>query len=119
MGHLSTGPKESHADAIKIMLDSIENESATLYCDVSWMDFGTGNMEDVIELIEALKSTSKGDYTSRILWASDAPIGEFNQTNELYRKNLDNFKVKIGSYFQDDNLLNSLLYFNTRDLYGL
>ncbi len=119
LGHLSTGPKESHEEAIKIMLDSIENESATLYCDVSWMDFGTGNMEDVIELIEALKSTSKGDYTSRILWASDAPIGEFNQTNELYRKNLDNFKVKIGSYFQDDNLLNSLLYFNTRDLYGL
>ena len=119
LGHLSTGPKESHEEAVKIMLDSIENESATLYCDVSWMDFGTGNMEDVIELIEALKNTSKGDYTSRILWASDAPVGDFNQTNELYRKNLDNFKVKIGSYFEDDNLLNSILYFNTRDLYGL
>lgn len=119
LGHLSTGPKESHEEAVKIMLDSIENESATLYCDVSWMDFGTGNMEDVIELIEALKNTTKGDYTSRILWASDAPVGDFNQTNELYRKNLDNFKVKIGSYFEDDNLLNSILYFNTRDLYGL
>ena len=119
LGHLSTGPKDSHLEAIKILLHSIETESATLYCDVSWMDFGTGNMEDVIILIEALKSTSKGDFTSRILWASDAPVGEFNQTNELYRKNLDNFKVKIGSHFEDENLVNNILYYNVRDLYGL
>ena len=101
------------------MLDSIETESATLYCDVSWMDFGTGNMEDIIELIEALKNTSKGDFTNRILWASDAPVGEFNQSKELYRKNLDNFKVKIYSYYQDDNIINKLLYLNARDLYEL
>ena len=119
LGHLSTGPKESHIEAMKIMLDSIENESATLYCDTSWIDFGTGDMTDVIVLIEALKNTSKGDFTNRILWGSDAPVGEFNHTNELYRKNLDNFKVKIGSYFQDENLVNRLLYFNARDLYGL
>ena len=119
LGHLSTGQKDSHIEAIKIMIDSIENESATLYCDTSWIDFGTGDMTDVIVLIEALRNTSKGDFTNRILWASDAPVGEFNQTNELYRKNLDNFKVKIGSYFQDEKLVNRLLYFNARDLYGL
>ena len=119
LGHLSTGPKPSHEAAIDIMIDSIENNSAKLYCDVSWMDFGTGNLEDVILLIEKLKNTSKGDYTNRILWASDAPIGEFNQTNELYRKNLDNFKVKIDSHFKDEILLKKLLYFNVRDLYEL
>lgn len=119
LGHLSTGPKPSHEAAIEIMLDSIESESATLYADVSWMDFGTGNLEDVIEFIEALKNTSKGDFTHRIMWASDVPIGEFNQSNELYRKNLDNFKVKISSYFQDEELLKKLLYFNVRDLYKL
>ena len=119
LGHLSTGQKESHIEAIKIMLDSIENERATLYCDTSWIDFGTGNLEDVIMLIEALRNTSKGDYTHRILWASDVPIGEFNQTKELYRKNLDNFKVKISSYFQDENLVKNLMYFNIRELYEL
>ena len=119
LGHLSTGPKISHVAAIDIMLDSIESESATLYCDTSWIDFGTGNLEDVIILIEKLKMTSKGDYTNRILWASDVPVGEFNQSNELYRKNLDNFKVKIESYFDDYELVNRLLYFNARDLYGL
>ncbi len=119
LGHLSTGPKESHIEAIKIMLESIENEDATLYCDTSWIDLETGDLEDVIMLIESLKNTSKGDYTNRILWASDAPIGGFNQSNELYRKNLDNFKVKINSYFDDEQLVNKLLYFNARDLYGL
>lgn len=119
LGHLSTGQRDSHIEAIKIMLDSIENETSTLYCDVSWIDFGTGDLTDVIMLIELLKNTSKGDYTNRILWATDAPVGEFNHTNELYRKNLDNFKVKISSHFQDENLVNNLLYFNARDLYGL
>ena len=119
LGHLSTGQKDSHEAAIEILLDSIETESATLYCDTSWIDFGTGNLEDVILLIEKLKNTSKGDFTHRILWGSDAPVGEFNQTNELYRKNLDNFKVKISSYFDDEQLVKNLLYFNVRDLYGL
>lgn len=119
LGHLSTGPKDSHIEAIKIMLHSIETDSATLYCDTSGMDFGTGNMEDVIMLIDALKNTSKGDFTNRILWASDVPVGEFYQSNELYRKNLDNFRVKISSYFNDDILINNLLYFNTKNLYDL
>lgn len=119
LGHLSTGQRDSHEAAIEIMLDSIETESATLYCDTSWIDFGTGDLEDVFLLIEKLKTTSKGDFSHRILWASDAFVGDFNQTNELYRKNLDNFKVKLGSHFEDDELVNNLLYFNARDLYGL
>ena len=119
LGHLSTGPQDSHEAAINIMLESIEEENATLYCDTSWIDFGTGNLEDVFTLIEKLQNTTKGDYTNRILWASDAPIGDFNHSNESYRKNLDNFKVKILSRFQDEKLLNNLLYFNARDLYGL
>lgn len=119
LGHLSTGPVQSHEQAVEIMLNSIENESATLYCDVSWMSFGTENVDDIIYLIEKLQNTPKGDYTNRILWATDVPVGEFNQTNELYRKNLDNFKVKISSHFQNEKLLNNLLYFNARDLYGL
>lgn len=119
LGHLSTGPRESHKEAIKILLNSIRTESATLYCDTSWIDFGTGNLEDVILLIKKLKNTPKGDYTNRILWASDAPVGDFNQSNALYRKNLDNFRVKISSYFNDEELLKKLLYFNVRDLYGL
>lgn len=119
LGHLSTGPKPSHEAAVDILIDSIENETATLYTDVSWMDFRTGNHEDTISLIERLKNTSKGDFTSRIMWASDAPVGEFNQKHDLYTKNLDVFKREILNYFKDEKLLDNLLYNNAKTLYKL
>lgn len=119
LGHLSTGPTPSHEAAIEIMLSSIENEDATLYADVSWMDFGTGNQEDTIKLIERLKNTSKGDFTRRIMWASDAPVGEFNQKSDLYAKNLNIFKSKILDYFKDEKLLEDLLCNNARSLYKI
>lgn len=119
LGHLSTGPQESHEAAIEIMLQSVEKGDATLYADISWVDFGTGNHEDTILLIETLKETSKGDYTNRILWASDAPIGEFTRTAELYRKNLNLFSVKMLDYFDDEELLEKLLVGNACELYGL
>lgn len=119
LGHLSTGPKDSHIAAIKILLDSILTNSALLYCDVSWMDFGTGKFDDVILLIKLLKNSPNGDFTDRILWASDAPIGEFNQSKESYEKHLEHFKFQINKYFNDDELLNKILYKNACELYKL
>ena len=119
LGHLSTGPTHSHKAAIDILLDSIENETANLYVDVSWIDFGNENLEDTILLVEKLKNTSKGDFTHRIMWASDAPVGEFNQMPDLYAKNLNLFKIKILEYFKDENLLKNLLYNNAKNLYKI
>ena len=119
LGHLSTGPKASHEAATEILIDSIETNSANLYVDVSWIDFGTGNLDDTIYLIEKLKHTQKGDYTHRILWASDAPVGEFNQIPDLYKNNLENFKEKIQKHFNDNQLLENLLCNNARELYGI
>ncbi len=113
LGHLSTGPKESHKTAIDIMLESIEQETATIYADVSWVD-----INDIILLIESLKNTKKGDYTHRIMWASDAPVGDFNQKKNLYDKNLNLFKVKILEHFKDEELLNNLLCNNARKLFN-
>lgn len=117
LGHLSTGPKPSHEAAIDILVKSIENNTATLYVDVSWIDFGTGNLEDTILLIERLKNTRKGDYTNRIFWASDAPVGEFNQQKDLYKNRLEDFKQKINQHFKDTNLLENLLCNNVKNLY--
>ncbi len=79
LGHLSTGPRESHIRAIDIIIESIEKETATLYADVSWIDSSftqlSETLDDTLYFIERLKNTSKGDYTNRIMWASDAPVG--------------------------------------------
>ena len=121
LGHLSTGPKQSHLEAINILIDSIENERATLYVDTSWIDFAFENLnetyEDTLLLIEALKNTKKGDFTHRILWASDCPVGKFNQSRDSYKNNLEVFKEKFMKRFDDEYLLENILCNNARNLY--
>lgn len=123
LGHLSTGPKQSHIEAIEILLDSIEHEKANLYVDISWIDFAyeklNDNYEDTIMLIKALKNTKRGDYTHRILWATDCPVGKFNQTKDSYNDNLEIFKARILDEFQDEELLDNLLFNNANHLYAL
>ena len=122
LGHLSTGPKQNHIEAIEILLESIENETATLYVDTSWIDFIGEKLnesyEDTLMLIEALKNTKKGDFTHRILWATDCPVGNFNQSKELYSRNLKIFKQRVMEKFDDELLLENLLSNNARKLYG-
>lgn len=122
LGHLSTGPRESHKAAIEILLDSIENDRATLYVDTSWIDFAyeclNETMEDTLMLIKALKIAKKGDFTHRILWATDVPVGEFNHSKESYSKNLEVFKQRVLEEFGDETLLDNLLSDNARKLYG-
>ena len=122
LGHLSTGPRECHLEAIEILLDSIERGSANLYVDVSWIDFAyekiNESMEDTLCLIESLRHSSRGDQTYRILWGSDAPVGKFNHTKESYNKNLEIFKQRVLEKFMDDKLLADLLGNNARKLYG-
>ena len=114
LGHLSTGPYPCHEQAANIIIESIEQDTATLYADVSWVE-----PEDVINLVEKLQNTSKGDYSSRIMWASDAPVGEHNQQKEQYDKNLNLFKVKILEHFKDETLLKALLCNNARALFNI
>ena len=123
LGHLSTGPKNCHKEAIQILIDSIETGSANLYVDTSWIDFAYETLNetysDTIMLIEALKNTSKGDYTHKILWATDCPVGKFNHTQESYKNNLVVFCDRIREYFKDEELLNKLLYKNAKDLFKI
>ncbi len=114
LGHLSTGPRTSHEAAIEILVESIEKKTATLYVDTSWI-----GIEDTLLLIERLKNTKCGDYTHRIMWASDAPVGDFNQKQELYLKNLKEFQSAVSENFNDKNLLENLLFKNVQKLYGI
>lgn len=123
LGHLSTGPKDCHIEAINIVLKSIEDNNAKLYVDTSWIDFIGEKLnesyEDTLMLIRALKNTSRGDYTHRILWASDCPVGRFNQSKEEYSKNLYIFQEKVLEEFKDKKLLENILFNNAKELYAL
>ena len=61
--------------------------------------------------------TKKGDYTHRILWATDCPVGEFNHSKESYLRNLEIFKQRVLEKYNDELLLKNLLANNARKLY--
>ena len=113
---------ESSSLVFEILLESIEKGNALLYVDTSWIDFAyeelNESMEDTIMLIEALRNTSKGDYTHRILWATDCPVGKFNQEESSYSKNLEIFIKRVQEKFNDEQLLKNLLSENCRRLYN-
>ena len=106
-----------------VLIDSIENNKANLYVDISWFDFAYEKLndtyEDTIMLIDVLKNTKKGDYTDRILWASDCPVGKFNQDKDSYSNNLNIFKQRIMENFNDETLLKNLIGGNAKKLYAL
>ena len=123
LGHLSTGPKQSHQEAIEILLESIEKENALLYVDTSWIDFLgeklNDSYEDTLMLIESLKNTKKGDFIHRILWATDCPVGKFNQQKDSYKTNLEVFKKRLLECYNDFELLENILANNAIKLYAL
>jgi len=68
---------------------------------------------------KALKNTTKGDFTNRILWALDSPVGKFNQDKKSYAYNIQVFKSRIKEHFQDETLLKNLLSKNAKNLYNI
>ena len=123
LGHLSTGPRDSHIKAIEIILESIEKNNAKLFIDTSWIDFAYEELnesyEDTLMLIESLKNAPKGDFTNRILWATDCPVGKFNHTKLSYQKNLETFKEAVLKKFNDSTLLENLLHNNAKNLFKI
>ena len=123
LGHLSTGPRESHLRAVNIVLESIEKQNSLLFVDTSWLDFAYEKLDETyqetIALIRALKNSPRGDYTHRILWASDCPVGAFNHEKQSYEHNLNLFKTRVMEEFNDKQLLENLLYKNALKLYDL
>ena len=114
LGHLSMGDINSKSEAIKLMVDSIENNKAKLYVDTSWLE-----LDEIILLIDSLKNTSRGDFTNRILWATDTPVGEINQNKNYYQDRLSNFKQIILNNYNDKNLLENILFNNAKKLFKL
>lgn len=123
LGHLSTGPKNAHVEAVNIILESISKDNAKIYTDTSWIDFAYEELnetyEDTLMLIEKLKFSKWGDYSNRILWATDAMVGKFNHSRASYKKNLTIFKQKVLERFSDQSLLDDLVENNAKKLYGI
>ena len=118
LGHLSTGPEYCHKIAVDIIKESILENKANLYTDISWVDWNNKEKNSIIYLIEEM---IKIDALDRIMFASDAPVGEFSATKELYCSYVESIITAIDEHFGVDSsqIKHKIFYQNAKDLFNL
>lgn len=121
LAHMGAG-EDSHSRAVKVLLDSIENGDALLYADISWVDDGKADKRVILDTLEKLQHTSKGDMTERLLFGTDAPLGKFGADGikdpQYYRKNIEQIKTAIKGRFKNaEELINKVFYENAQELF--
>lgn len=119
LGHMGAGWGESHSKAVDIILQSIEKNDATLYADISWVDFSNPEKPNLISAIKKLMSTTKGDKTDRLLFGTDAPLAEYDSDKELYARVVRETKAAIRKNFGDnaEELIEKIFYQNSNKLF--
>lgn len=127
MGHMGGNDGLNAEAAVNIMIESIEKGNAKLYADISWVNPDTIEKPDIIEAITRLKNTKKGDYTDRLLFGTDAPIGRFGNGGEnglspkqAYSKVVTDVKNAIKKAFSQteaEELIDKIFYKNAQSLF--
>jgi len=120
LGHLGLSGAANHENAISVLKESIKNGDAKLYADFAWTD-----VEYIKKAISELKNLPRGDFSNRLLFGTDAPLGEFNDPNrkvyDYYPNRISQIKSMIESNFKDDAkvITDKIFYQNSADLFNL
>ena len=131
MGHMGEARGElGHKHAIDILKQSIKNNDAKLYVDISWVDFNNDlpneNPKNVLKVIEEAKKLGRLD---RVLFGTDSPFGCFGEAATMKRTNLtakeayelmiSRTKTAIKNYFKEDadEIINKVFYENAKKLF--
>ncbi len=125
MAHLGAGGGKVHSRAISVLMDSLLKSDAKLYADISWVDIDNPQKPTIVNLIKKLRSCTKGDFIERLLFGSDAPIGEFAtgkdglSGKEFYEKTITDIKTAIKKNFGDDadEIIDRIFYQNANNLF--
>ena len=122
LGHMGLGGAKAHEAGINTLIKSIERGDAKLYADLAWVDWDNPAKPHIIEVVDKLLRSSKGDKTERLLFGSDAPLGEFGEKalkqQNSYENNIKNIKQAIRDNFGDDasKLISRIFYRNSKKL---
>jgi len=128
MGHAGAGGQPAHQKAIDILLKSINEKDANLYCDISWVDFENGlpakEPKTIIGLIKKLQDKNALD---RIMFGTDIPLGCYGADSErlgitgaqAYKTTVENLKNSIRKNFgkDADSIINKIFYENAQKLF--
>ena len=123
LAHLGAGGPLVHEKAILVLLESLEKKDANLYTDISWVDWETKEKVTIVALVRVLKERSALD---RLLFGTDAPIGEFETLNEkggwlLYSTVVADIKnaIKSDAKLASDSagIIHKIFYLNAQKLF--
>ena len=127
LGHTGLGGEIAHQKAIKIIEESLKNNDAKLYAEISWMDYSKGKLkerpENILNLIKMLKDYNALD---RILFGTDAPLGIYGELKitertpkESYADTVGTLKTAIKKEFPEDGdeIIEKLFYKNADELF--
>lgn len=101
---------------------SIHRGDAKLYADLAWVDWDNPAKPHIVEVIDKLLHSSKGDKTERLLFGTDAPLGVFGEKalkqQDAYENNIKNIKQAIKDNFGEDasKLISRIFYRNSKKL---
>lgn len=137
LAHLGAGWKEAHDKTIDVLVQSIKNNNANLYADISWVDIdaktpdGQSTKEHIIKAIKTLQGINNPDWKNgnqsfRLLFGSDAPLARFHikeNKNAIYdyTKFIEEIKSSIRhdkDVFQNaKKIIKDLFYNNSYKLF--
>ena len=122
LGHMGLGGDEAHEIGIRTLIKSIDKNDATMYADIAWVDWNNPEKPHIIDVIDKLLHSSKGDMTERLLFGTDAPLGVFGEKalkqHGAYEANIINIKTAIKKHFNKDanKLISRIFYRNSKKL---
>ena len=122
LGHMGLGGDKAHEAGIKTLINSIERGDAKLYADLAWVDWDKPTKPHIVEVVDKLLHSSKGDKTERLLFGTDAPLGVFGEKalkqKDSYDMNIKNIKQAIKDNFGNDanKLISRIFYRNSKKL---
>ena len=124
LGHMGLGGNKAHEIGIKTLTKSIERNDAKLYADLAWVDWDNPAKPHIVEVIDKLLHSTKGDKTERIIFGTDAPLGVFGEKalkqDNAYENNINNIKKAIRDNFGDDanRIISRIFYRNSKKILG-
>ncbi len=122
LGHMGLGGAKAHEAGIETLINSIERDDAKLYADLAWVDWDNPTKPHIVEVVDKLLHSSKGDKTERLLFGTDAPLGVFGEKalkqKDAYENNIKNIKQAIKDNFGDEanKLISRIFYRNSKKL---
>lgn len=122
LAHMGLGGDKAHEVGISTLLKSINKNDAKMYADISWVDWNNPEKPHIIDVIDKLLHSPKGDMTERLLFGTDAPLGVFGEKalkqQGAYEANIINIKTAIKKNFGKDanKLISRIFYRNSKKL---